>query len=104
MTNDQKDAIKAYLKQLNGKELNELRQAVEEEIEDQWWCDENFWMRETIDSYIYITIFDDLTYHYDYLGSRAYERYMSDPRAVRIEYKTKDLFPTYGTLMARSEL
>lgn len=104
MTNEQKEAIKAYLKQLNGEELTELKETVQEEIEDQYFCDENFWMREQTDSYIYITVFNDLTYHYDYLGKRAWELYVTDPRAVRLEYKTKDLFPTYGVLKTRCEL
>ena len=104
MTSKQKEAIREYLKTLNGVELKELRDEVDEEIADQYWCDENFWMRNETDSFIYIVVYKDLKYYYHYLGKKAYDKYMEEKDAIRIEYKTKDLFPTYGVLMSRGEL
>lgn len=104
MTSEQRAAIKEYLQSLNGFELKELRDEVDKEIEDKYWCDENFWMREETDLYIYIIVYDDLTYYYDYLGKRTYKKYMEDKKAKRIEFKTKDLFPAFGVLMSRGEL
>ena len=48
--------------------------------------------------------YEDLTYHYDYLGERAYNEYMKFDRARRIECKTKNLFPEYKVLMSKGEL
>lgn len=42
MTSEQRAAIKEYLQSLNGFELKELRDEVDKEIEDKYWCDENF--------------------------------------------------------------
>ena len=101
MTSEQINAFRLALKSLTAEELTLLRDQVDEQIEDLYWCDENFWMRESIDSYIYITRYEDGSYYYDYLGQTAYERYISDDRAVQLDYKTKDLFPTFGTLMRK---
>lgn len=101
MTIEQKEVIRQYLSQLNGFELKELRDQVDEQLEDLYWCDENFWMREQTDSYIYITRYKDGSYHYDYLGKQAYKRYSEDENCIQIDYKTKDLFPKMGTLMVK---
>lgn len=104
MTNGQKEAIRQYLSQLSVDELYELKTNVDEQIEDLYFCDENFFRRTQTDSYIYAVVYEDCSYHYYYLGERAYNEYMGNRYAKRIEYKTKDLFPTYGVLMSRGEL
>lgn len=102
MTNNDKELLKSLLKQMNGFELEEIRKEVDSEIETQYFKDENFWMRSTTDDYIYINIYSDGSYHYDYIGARAYKNYIKDNNCVQIDYKTKDLFPKFGTL-ARKE-
>ena len=85
-------------------QLYELKEAVEQEINKPYWSDANFSHRDKIDSYIYITVYTDLSYHYDCLGKKAYDRYINDDNAVRIECMTKDLFPEYKVLMQKGEL
>lgn len=104
MTNEQKEAIRQYLSQLSVDELYDLKKDVDEQIEDLYFCDENFFRRTQTDSYIYAVVYEDCSYHYYYLGERAYNEYMGNRYAKRVEYKTKDLFPTYGVLMSRGEL
>ena len=104
MTKEQIEGFKLALKSLTTDELYELKEKVDEEIADQYWCDANFFHREEKDSYIYIVVYNDLTYHYDYIGERTYNEYMRNEKAIRIECKTKDLFPEYKVLMAKGEL
>ena len=101
MTSEQINAFRLALKSLTAEELTVLRDQVDDEIQEIYWADENFWMREKTDSFIYITRYDDGSYHYDYIGKSAYERYLNDSNAIQLDYKTKDLFPTYGTLMRK---
>lgn len=104
MTKEQIEGFKEALAQLSIEELYELKENVDEQVNDLYFCDENFFRREEKDSYIYIVVYEDLTYHYDYLGQRAYNEYMHFERAKRIECKTKDLFPEYKLLMSKGEL
>ena len=104
MTKEQIEGFKEALKGLSIEELYELKENVDEQVNDLYFCDENFFRREEKDSYIYIVVYEDLTYHYDYLGERAYNEYMKFDRARRIECKTKNLFPEYKVLMSKGEL
>ena len=101
MTKEFLNEFRSLLKNMSANELTELRDQVDDEIQEIYWADENFWMREKTDSFIYITRYDDGSYHYDYIGKNAYERYLNDTNAIQLDYKTKDLFPTYGTLMRK---
>lgn len=101
MTKDFLNEFRSLLKNMSANELAELRDQVDDEIQEIYWADENFWMREKTDSFIYITRYDDGSYYYDYIGKNAYERYLNDTNAIQLDYKTKDLFPTYGTLMRK---
>lgn len=98
MTNNE---VLAYLKTLNGKQLADLKNEVEQQMDYLYYLDENFWMRDKIDNYLYVIYYIDGSYYTDCIGKRAYERYMGDPNAFKICYKTKDLFPTYGTLLVK---
>lgn len=103
MTKEQIKGFREALKGLSPAELYELKAKVDEEIEDQYWSDENFFHREQSDSYIYIVVYADLSYHYTYLGKKAYDEYMKNDNAIRIECKDKHLFPQYKVLMQKGE-
>ena len=104
MTKEQIEGFRLALKSLSPEELRILKEKVNEEIADKYWCDENFKNREKADSYIYCIVYDDLHCFYDYLGKRAYEKYMADENAVRLEAKTKHLFPDWKVLMMKGDL
>lgn len=101
MNGREKRAIANYLKMLDGQELQEILSQVNEEIEQQYWSDDNFFIRDCTDDYIYITKYRDGSFHYDCIGKKAYEKYLLDENCIEVGYKTKDLFPTYGTLMIK---
>lgn len=104
MTEREKRALAKYLNMLDGHELQEVFKAVSSEVEKNYWSDDNFFMRDVTDNYIYITRYADGSYYYDCIGKKAYEKYLHDDNCIRIDYKTKDLRPTYGTLMAKGEI
>lgn len=60
--------------------------------------DDNWKKHTWIDDYYYIIHYEDGKVHYDYIGSRAYDKYINDDRAEWIERKDKTLFPTYEFL------
>lgn len=92
------------LQTLSPSDLYDLKKQVEDRIADLYWEDDNFQNREEHDGYIYIIVYNDLTYYFDFIGKRAYNRYLTDKNAIRIECKTKDLFPEYKLLMSKGEL
>jgi len=104
MTKEQIEGFREALKGLSVHELVKLKNDVDEQLEDLYWCDENFYRREKNDSYIYTVVYKDLDVRYFYLGKAAYDRYMKDEDAIRIECKTKDLFPEWKVLMSKGEI
>lgn len=89
------------IQEMSIQELLALQSDVQDQLAELYWSDENFYNREEKDSYVYIVVYDDLTYHYDYIGERAYREYLKNDNAIRIECKTKTLFPTYKVLMQK---
>lgn len=90
-----------YLNGMNTDQLLALKSAIEEKIEENYNLKENFYLHDRTDDYIYICVYDDGSIHYDYLGSRAYKRYLDDDRIVALKRKTKDLFPAYEDLLEK---
>ena len=92
-----------YLNGMNTDQLLALKSAIEEKIEENYNLKENFFLHDRIDDYIYICVYDDGKIYYDFLGSRAYTRYLKDDHVVAIRRKTKDLFPTYEDLLKKDK-
>ena len=94
-------ATREYLNGMNTDQLLSLKSAIEEKIEENYNLKENFYLHDKTDDYIYICVYEDGEIRRDYLGSRAYKRYLEDDRVVAIKRKTKDLFPTYEDLLEK---
>ena len=103
MTKEELNDFRLSLMGLTADDLYALRKSLDRQIRDRYYEDSNFKNREKADSYIYAVIYPDLHCHYDYLGKRAYEEYVNGD-AVRIEAKTKSLFPEWNLLMAKGDL
>lgn len=97
------EEIRNYIVTLDGHQLESLRRAIEEQERAVYDRKENFYLHKEVDGYIYITHFADGSFYYDCIGQNAYERYRSDPMAVSLERKTKDLFPVYEQLLSKGE-
>lgn len=95
--------INEYISSLNTADLLQIKALVETKIQDHYDDKDNFYLHERIDDYTYIIDFVDGTRHYDYIGARAYKKYITDKRAVALRRRTKDLFPTYENLLVKEE-
>ena len=104
MTKEELIAFRNALAGLSPAELYALREGIDEKIAENYYSDENFSNREKKDDCIYIIVYKDLSCYHDFIGKRAYEKYMHDKDAIRIEAKTKNLFPDYKVLCAKGEL
>ena len=81
---------------INVNDLEQIKKLIEQKEEELY--EVNWKAHNKIDDYIYVIHYADGEYHYDYLGQRAYERYLEDKDATWIERKTKDVFPEYEFL------
>lgn len=91
--------IRDYIASLDGSQLEALRRAIVQQEQEVY--EKSFYLHEHTDGYIYIIHYRDGSEYMDYLGKRAYDRYISEPDAISIERKTKDLFPVYEQLLSK---
>ena len=81
--------------------LEKIKEYANNRIADNYDLIENFMFHDKIDSYIYEIKYNDGNKYVDYIGKRAYDKYMNDDNAISIYRKTKDLFPTYELLLQK---
>ena len=91
------------LNKMTGAELMHLRELIDKEMQNQYDNIDNFMYHDTIDEYLYVWSRTDGTTGVDCIGERAYRRFMDDPLAYEIGRETKDLFPTYETLLVKEQ-
>lgn len=101
MTQEQVYAFNESILHFRGTDLMEIKRLVEQKIQEDYDRPENFMYHDRIDDYIYIVDYADGSYHYDYIGKRSYQEYIGNEDAIRIRRKTKDLSPTYETLLEK---
>lgn len=83
-------------------ELKRVKELFDEKFDEVCQKDANYPMHDFIDNFIYIIYYPDGEHKYCFNGAEAYDRYMKE--GVRLDRKTKDLFPTYETLLQREEV
>ena len=93
--------VNDYINSLNTVDLLSLKTQIENKIDEYYHLKENFYLHEEHDDYIYIIDYIDGSHHYEYIGARAYRKYIGDSSAIAIRRKTKDLFPVYETLLEK---
>ena len=81
--------------------LERIKEYANNRIIENYDLVENFMYHDKIDSYIYEIRYDNGKKYVDYIGQRAYEKYIDDENAISIYRKTKDLFPTYELLLEK---
>ena len=87
------------LDKLSGTELKRIKQYFDKKFSEVVKKDSNYIMHDFLDDYFYIVYFNNGTHHLYSKGEDAYNNYMSD--GIRLERKTKDLFPMYETLLEK---
>lgn len=101
MTQQEIVAFNESILHFRGTDLHELKRLIEQKIQEEYDLPENFMHHDKVDDYIYIVEYFDGSYHYDCIGKRSYEEYIGNVNAVRIRRKTKELYPTYETLLEK---
>lgn len=82
---------------LSGFELEELKNKFDAKFEKLSQLDRNYNLHDFIDDYTYIVYYNDDSFHYYSKGQEAYKSYLNS--GVKLERKTKDLYPTYESLL-----
>ena len=93
--------VNDYINSLNTVDLLSLKAQIENKIDEYYHLKENFYLHEEHDDYIYVIEYADGSKYHDYIGARAYRKYINDCDAIAIGRKTKDLFPTYEPLLEK---
>lgn len=91
------------IEKLTGFELLELKGKIEKQFQKVIDREENFFLHDYIDNWFYMVNYEDESWHLFVKGQDAYREYTSNPSAVAITRKSKDLFPTYQTMMSKQE-
>ena len=90
------------LDNLNGFELKRIKELFDQKYLEVCQKDANYQVHDFKDNYLYIIYYPDGNRSISANGAEAYEKYMKD--GIRLDRKTKDLFPTYETLLQREEV
>ena len=91
------------LNKMSGAELMQLKELINKEMQNQYDNIDNFMYHDTVDEYLYVFFRIDGTRCIECIGERAYKRFMDDPLAYEIGRETKNLFPTYETLIVKEQ-
>lgn len=87
---------------IHGEYIEKIRELLEQNVERNYELKDNFMYHTELDSYFYLVRYDNGDYNLYTKVCDAYARYQRDDKAVSVERKTKDLYPTYETLLQRS--
>ena len=99
---DRFESALELLDKLNGFELKRVKELFEQKYEEVAQKDSNYQVHDFVDDYLYIVYYPNGEHHYTLKGADAYDRYLKE--GIRLDRKTKDLFPTYETLLQREEV
>ena len=86
---------------LDGFELQELKENFDNRYDELRHQDRNFMIQDFVGDYVYIVQKDDGEQCYFCKGKKAYDFYKD--YGIRLIRKSKDLFPTYKTLMEKGK-
>lgn len=96
MTNDQ---ISELIHAMNSTDFNELKQLIQKEEKSRY--DSMWWTHERNDDYLYYVYYEDGTSWMHNIAKKVYDEYLTNSNAVCIKRKTKDLFPTWETMITK---
>ena len=103
MTNKQMEVFRSRIAKYSGKDLQIIQKILDEQLEKEYEKPENFMFHTTVDDYLYVVYYQDGTSNLFCIGADAYERYMKRSDAIRVERKTKNLFPSYEVILKKHE-
>lgn len=103
MTNKQQEVFRTRIAKYSGADLQLIRDMINEQIDIEFEKPENFMYHTALDNYLYLVYFQDGTNRLFAIGADAYEEYMKRNDAIRVERKTKNLFPTFEVILKKYE-
>lgn len=81
--------------------LDEIKKYIDEQIETMLDKRENFMFRDYVDDVFFAIYFKDGSRDLQCKGMKAYEIFINDDTAIRIETRTKELKPRNEVLMIK---
>lgn len=103
MTNRQIQQFCNRISSLSGAELLNLREIINEKIDEVSGQDNNFMLHDFVDEYFYIVHYENGNTYLYTKGKDAYNEYINSSEAVSIVRKTKNLFPTFEEIMSKEK-
>lgn len=89
------------MSRMDGLQLMNLRERFDKRFDELKHLDRNFMLQDFIGDYFYEVHFDDDSTNIYCKGEEAYDNYMR--HGTKLVQKSKDLFPTYKTLMEKGK-
>lgn len=88
-----------YLANISAADLDAVKKIIADREEALY--EERWWTHDKIDDYLYYVYYEDGTSWMHCIAKYVYDEYMRNDRAVMLKRKTKDLFPTWETLLEK---
>lgn len=93
------EQIHDVLRNMTAADLEAIKEMIAREERNRY--DEMWWTHDRIDNYLYYVYYDDGTEWMHCVAKKVYDEYIKNEKAVCIKRKTKDLFPTWETMIAK---
>lgn len=96
------DKIKKEISKIdNCLQLDEIKKYIDEQIQLNLEKRENFMFRNYVDDVFFAIYYKDGSRDLQCIGSKAYAKFINDKNAIRIETRTKALYPVNELLMEK---
>ena len=93
------EQIHDVLRSMTAADLEAIKEMIAREERNRY--DEMWWTHDRIDNYLYYVYYDDGTEWMHCVAKKVYDEYIKNEKAVCIKRKTKDLFPTWETMLTK---
>lgn len=93
------EQIHDVLRRMPTADLEAIKEMIAREERSRY--DEMWWTHDRIDNYLYYVFYDDGTEWMHCIAKKVYEEYVKNEKAICIKRKTKDLFPTWETMLTK---
>ena len=88
-----------FIKKMNPSDYAAVKEMIAKEEKKNY--DEMWWNHDRIDNYLYYVYYDDGTQWMHCIAKKVYDEYIKNEKAICIKRKTKDLFPTWETMLTK---
>lgn len=93
------EQIHDVLHSMTAADLEAIKEMIAREERSRY--EEMWWTHDRIDNYLYYVYYDDGTQWMHCVAKKVYDEYIKNEKAICIKRKTKDLFPTWETMLTK---